>query len=137
MRLLFAAVLAVLLVSALVVIVPIFAYRERIVGPTSPSGITVEISVSDAVPWNVGSDYFADVMLIRPGKDYESLFWSDQSGQHSRQAVDELVSSMQWVGPSELEFDTAEGPAVRISLTGHFWRLEEFARTAAKNSATD
>jgi len=32
---------------------------------------------------------------------------------------------MRWVSPDALEFDTHEGKAVQISLSGDLWRLEE------------
>jgi hypothetical protein len=38
---------------------------ETLAGPSSPSGIAVELKTGDAVTWNPGSDYYTDVRLTR------------------------------------------------------------------------
>ena len=97
---------------------------ETIAGPTSPSGIHVELTLTDAARWNPGSDYYTDVRLWRrePGAMF---LWSDQDGQDSREGVEALRASMRWTSPDALEIETAEGKTIAISLSRNLWRLEE------------
>ena len=95
-------------------------------GPTSPSGIVVQIKVSDAVQWNPGSDYYSDVDLHTT--NWNRCQWVDTDGQDSLDKVKLMVSSMKWTDDSTLEFDCANGKSTRIQLKNDLWKIEEFRK---------
>lgn len=97
---------------------------KTVTGPTAPSGIVVALKVADAVSWNPGSDYYADVRLER-AEPYATFLWSDPRGQQSSEGVAKLRASMRWISSDALEFDTNDRKTVRISISGDFWNLEE------------
>src|SRR5579863_4635265 len=54
--------------------------RHTVEGPASPFGNQVAITVSDCSPFNVGSDYYADVE-IRDSDGKIAFVWEDPAGQ--------------------------------------------------------
>lgn len=77
--------------------------------------------LTDSLAFNPGSDYYADVRVTRQGEPCATFLWSDQKGQESRQSVNALLSSMRWVSPEALEFDTWDGKTIRLWLSNDLY----------------
>ena len=93
-------------------------------GPSSPSGITVEVIVSDDASWNVGSDFFTTVILTADRDDgWFRHVWHDQNGQQSSQGVKQLLQSMRWIEPGIFMFECHNGKSVQIQFQQGLWSM--------------
>jgi hypothetical protein len=82
--------------------------RHTLNGPRSGLGYRALIRVSDSMPINVGSDFYADVDIL--DSDEKVVFsWEDSAGQDSYGAIKDMRNSMSWTDEKTLSFRCRTG----------------------------